>query len=102
MRQWRLVFFPNESPFTIFCPDGQCHVYQRHWEHSANVCVIERDGFGGSVMVLGGISYGVKSPLVVGAGNLTTIRYRDEISRQVAVQCNNITTFFSMTMPYPM
>ena len=36
-------------------------------------------------MVWGGISHGVKSPLIVGPGNLTAVRYRDEILRPVAV-----------------
>ena len=30
-------------------------------------------------MVWGGISHGVKSPLIVIPGNLTAVRYRDEI-----------------------
>jgi hypothetical protein len=33
---------------------------------------------GGSVMVWGGISHGLKSPLIVIAGYLTGVRYRDE------------------------
>jgi K+-sensing histidine kinase KdpD len=32
-------------------------------------------------MVWGGISHGLKSPLIVIAGNLTGVRYRDEILR---------------------
>jgi transposase len=36
-------------------------------------------------MVWGGISHGLKSPLIVIAGHLTGVRYRDEILRQVAV-----------------
>ena len=36
-------------------------------------------------MVWGGISHGLKSPLIVIAGNLTGVRYRDEILRPVAV-----------------
>ena len=36
-------------------------------------------------MVLGGISHGVKSPLIVVPGNLTAVRYRDEILRPVGV-----------------
>ena len=48
----------------------------------ADACVFERDRYGGgSVMVWGGISHGVKSPLIVVPGNLTAVRYRDEILR---------------------
>ena len=36
-------------------------------------------------MVWGGISHGVKSPLIVVPGNLTAVGYRDEIFRPVAV-----------------
>jgi hypothetical protein len=36
-------------------------------------------------MVCGGISHGLKSPLIVIAGNLTGVRYRDEILRRVAI-----------------
>ena len=36
-------------------------------------------------MVWGGISHGVKSPLIVVPGNLTAVRYRDEILCPVAV-----------------
>jgi K+-sensing histidine kinase KdpD len=36
-------------------------------------------------MVWGGISHGLKSPLIVITGNLTGVRYRDEILRPVAV-----------------
>jgi hypothetical protein len=56
------------------------------WGTLCNACVLERDRFGGgSVMVWGGISHGLKSPLIVISGNLTGVRYRDEILRSVAV-----------------
>ena len=81
MRQWRRVFFTDESRFTLFRPDGR-----RRGERFADGCVLERDRFGGgSVMVCGGISHGLKSPLIVITGNLTDVRYRDEILRPVAV-----------------
>ena len=40
---------------------------------------VDRFGGGGSVMVWGGISHGVKTPLVVILGNLTAARYRDQV-----------------------
>ena len=86
MRQWRRVFFTDESRFTLFRPDGRPRVYRRRGERFADACVLERDRFGGdSVMVWGGISHGLTSPLIVIAGNLTGVRYRDEILRPVAV-----------------
>ena len=86
IRQWRRVFFTDESRFTLFRPDGRRRVYRRRGERFADACVLERDMFGGgSVMVRGGISHRLKSLLIVIAGNLTGVRYRDEILRPVAV-----------------
>ena len=36
-------------------------------------------------MVWGGIAHGIKSQLIIAAGNMTAVRYRDEILRPVAV-----------------
>jgi transposase len=81
MRQWRQVFFTDESRFTLFRPDSR-----RRGERFADACVLESDRFGGgSVMVWGGISHGLKSLLIAIAGYLTGVRYRDEILRPVAV-----------------
>ena len=86
MRQWRQVFFTDESRFTLFRPDGRRRIYRRRRERFADASVTEVDRFGGgSVMVWGGISHGVKSPLVVLGGTLTAVRYRDEILRPIAV-----------------
>jgi len=94
MRLWRRVFFTDESRFTLFRHDGRRRVYRRRGERFADCCVLERDRFGGgSIMVWGGISHGLKSPLIVIAGNLTGVRYRDEILLPVAiplVQQNNL------------
>ena len=86
MRQWRRVFFTDKSRLTFFRADGRRRLYRRHGERFADACVFERDRYGGgSVMVWGGISHGVKSPLIVVPGNLIAVRYRDEILRPVAV-----------------
>ena len=78
MRQWRRVSFTDESRFTLFCADGRRRLYRRHRERFADTCVFERDRYGGgSVMVWGGTSHGVKSPLIVVPGNLTVVRYTD-------------------------
>jgi hypothetical protein len=77
----KTLYFTDESRFTLFRLDGR-----RRGERFADACVLERNRFGGgSVMVWGGISHGLKSLLIVIAGNLTGIRYRDEILRLVAV-----------------
>ena len=86
MRQWRQVIFTDVSRFTLYRADGRRHMYRRRGERFANACVVERDRFGGgSVMVWGGIAHGIKSQLIIVAGNMTVVRYRDEILRPVAV-----------------
>ena len=86
MRHWRRVFFTDESRFTLFRADGRCCLYRHRGEPFADACVFERDRYGGgSVMVWGGRSHGMKSPLIVVPGNPTAVRYRDEILRRVAI-----------------
>ena len=86
MRQWRRVLFTDKSRFTLYRADGRRRVYRRHGEPFADACVVEWEWFGGgSVMVWGGIAHGKKSQLIIVAGNMTTVRYRDEILRPVAV-----------------
>ena len=82
MTQWRRVLFTDESRFTLYRAD----VYRRRGERFADAFVVERDRFGGdSVMVWGGIAHGIKSQLIIVAGNMTAVRYRDEILRPVVV-----------------
>jgi hypothetical protein len=70
MRQWRNVLFTDQSRFTLQRADGRKRVYRRCEERYADVCMVERDRFGGgSVMVWGGITY----------GNLNAVQYRDYI-----------------------
>ena len=72
------------SPFLVLTGDVVCTDVVG--ERFADACVFEKDRYGGgSVMVSGGISQRVKSPLIVVPGNLTAVRYRDEILRPVAV-----------------
>ena len=71
------VLFTDESRFTLYRADGRRRVYRRRGERFA-------DG-GGSVMVWGGIAHGIKSQLIIVAGNMTAVMYRDEILRPVAV-----------------
>ena len=69
MRQWRRVFFTDESRFTLFRADGRRRLYRRRGQRFAVACVFERDRYGGgSVTVWGAISYGVKWPLIVVPG----------------------------------
>ena len=71
MRQWRRVLFTDESRFTLYRADGRRRVYRRRGERFADACVVERDRFGGgSVMVWGRIAHGIKSQLIIVAGNM--------------------------------
>ena len=46
MRQWRCVFFTDESRFTLFRADGRRRLYQRHGEQFADAYIFERIGMG--------------------------------------------------------
>ena len=81
LADWRRVMFRDESRFSLQQSDRRQRVYRRLGERYSDACVLEVDRFGGggSVMVWGGISHGVKTPLVVIQGNLTAVRYRDQV-----------------------
>ena len=81
LADWRRVMFSDESRFSIQRSDRRQRVYRRLGERYSNACVreVDRFGGGGSVMVWGGIFHGVKTPLVVIQGNLTAVRYRDQV-----------------------
>ena len=73
--------FSDESRFSLQLSDRRQRVYRRLGERYSDACVreVDRFGGGGSVMVWGWISHGMKTPLVVIQGNLTVVRYRDQV-----------------------
>ena len=81
LADWRRVIFSDESRFSLQRSDRQQRVYPRLGERYSDACVreVDRFGGGGSVMVWGGISHGVKTPLVVIQGTLTAVRHRDQV-----------------------
>jgi hypothetical protein len=80
IQDWANILFRDESRFHLDSSDGRSRVYRRVGERYADACVIQCQSFGGgSVMVWGGITAHSRTPLVIVAGNLTGIRYRDEI-----------------------
>ena len=80
IQDWTNILSTDESRFHLDSSDGRSRVYRRVGERYADACVIQRQSFGGgSVMVWGGIAAHGRTPLVVVAGNLTGIRYRDEM-----------------------
>ncbi|XP_060085024.1 galactoside alpha-(1,2)-fucosyltransferase 2-like [Ylistrum balloti] len=50
MRQWRRVFFTDESLFTLYLSDGRLRVYRRRGERYTDACVAERDRFGDFIL----------------------------------------------------
>ena len=86
IQRWRSVLFTDESRFRLFNNDGRARVWRRRGERFANACITETDRFGGpSVMVWAGIHHGGKTDLQFIAGNLTGMRYRDEILQPIVV-----------------
>ena len=86
LARWNRVLVTDESRFMLSKVDGRERVWRRPLERLSDACITENDryGGGGSVMVWGGISGRYRTDLVVVQGNLTGIRYRDEIlSRHV-------------------
>lgn len=75
------MLFTDESRFCLTKGDGQIRVYRRRNERYTEACTLERDRFGGggSVMVWGGVSQHHRTELVVIAGNLNAVRYREDI-----------------------
>ena len=61
--------------------DGWIRVYRRRNERYTEACTLEWDRFGdgGSVMVWGCVSQHHRTELVVIAGNLNAVRYREDI-----------------------
>ena len=79
-RNWRRIWFSDESRFLLQKHDGRIRVYRRRNERFSSSCVQEVDSFGGSsVMMWVAISNDRKTDLVHVPGNLTAVRHRDEI-----------------------
>ena len=97
--------FSDESRFSLQRSDRQQRVYRRLGEQYSDACVRESDrlGGGGSVMVWGGIFHGVKTPPVVIQGNLTVVRYRDQVLMPHVlplVNAHNLTFQHDNTRPH--
>jgi len=65
-RNWRTLFFSDESRFTLKFADGRIRVWRRPGERFAEACVMPVDRFGGgSLMVWGRVHYAGKTNLIV-------------------------------------
>ena len=80
MRNWRRIWFDDGSRFLLQKRDGRIRVYRRWNERFSSSYVQEVDSFGGgSVVMWATISNDRKTDIVHVPGNLTDVRYRNEI-----------------------
>jgi len=80
LRNWRRIWFINDSRVPLQSCDGRTRVYRHRNEHFVPACVQEVGRFGGgSVMIWTAISYNRRRHLVRVQGNLTAPRYIDDI-----------------------
>lgn len=85
-QQWGRVLYTDESRFTLSNSDARRRVWRRVGERYADACIQEHDRHGGgSVMVWAGFHLHGRTPLYHIEGNLTGIRYRDEIVRPLII-----------------
>ena len=85
-QHWARVLISDESRFNLSHHDGRIRVFRRRGERFADNCLIERDRFGGGVvMVRGGIMGRRKTNLIVVQGNLNAQGYINQILQAEAV-----------------
>ena len=79
--QWNKCLFTDESRFTLTAGSKRIRVWRRRGERRHNPQLVNAKELfgGGGIMVWGGISYNGKTDLQIINGNLTGLRYRDEI-----------------------
>ena len=79
-QQWARVLFSDESRFNLSHHEGRIRFFRRRGERFADDCLIERDRFGGwIVMVWGGIMGRRKTNLIVVQGNLNAQGFINQI-----------------------
>lgn len=85
-QQWANVLFSDESRFSLVHNDGRMRVWRRPGERFVDANVREVVPFGGgSIMVWGGFSLHHRTPLHLVQGNLTGVRYMEEIVRPLVL-----------------
>lgn len=66
LKNWRRIWFTNESTFMFQHWDGNMRVYVRKNERFANNCVVDVDRFGGGCVIMqGAISFNQQMPPVL-------------------------------------
>ena len=89
VRHWRPLLFTDESRFILSGSHGCIKVWRSIGELYQACNIAQHDRFGGgSVMVWGGISPEGRTDLhVLNRGNLTGVRYRDDVLRPIVRPC---------------
>ncbi|GFW12977.1 transposable element Tcb1 transposase [Trichonephila clavipes] len=78
--EWNKVVFTEESRICLQLHDGRIRVWRQWGEGMLNNCVMHRHtGLALGIMVLGGIGYHSRTPLVRIAGTLNSQRYISEV-----------------------
>ncbi|GFU88744.1 transposable element Tcb1 transposase [Trichonephila clavipes] len=84
--EWNEVVFTDESRICLQHHDYQIRVWRHHGERILSSCVMHRHtGPAPSIMVLGGIGYNARTPLVRIAGTLNSQRYISEVLKPVVL-----------------
>uniref|UniRef100_A0A8K9UFN3 Tc1-like transposase DDE domain-containing protein n=1 Tax=Oncorhynchus mykiss TaxID=8022 RepID=A0A8K9UFN3_ONCMY len=79
-QDWQKVLFTDDSWFCLTRGDGLICVYHRRNEHYTEVCTLQWDRFGGGgPSWSGAVSQHHRTELVVIAGNLNAVHYREDI-----------------------
>jgi hypothetical protein len=93
-QDWQKVLFTDESRFCLTRGDGRIRIYCRRNERYTEAYTLERDRFGGGgyVMVWGCVSRHHQTELVVIAGNLNAMCYREDILLPPPPSCRLILT----------
>ena len=83
---WARVLFADEKRFRLYSNDGRVRAYRRCGERYCASCILQTERIvGGSVMLSSGISLHTKTPPVMIDGNLTAIRYQNEVLRPILI-----------------
>ncbi|GFV74791.1 transposable element Tcb1 transposase [Trichonephila clavipes] len=84
--EWKEVVFSDESRICLQHHDGRIRVWRHRGERMLNSCVIHRHtGPAPGIMVLGGVGYHSRTPLVRIAGTLNSQRYISQVLEPVVL-----------------
>jgi len=83
-QDWAAILFTDESRFHLHWSDGRRCIYRREGEHYADACVVQHSLFSGGSVIVWGSPHSTehhRTQMEVINGNLTGIRYHDQVLR---------------------